>query len=178
MAVDVQLSPVHHLPWAIAVSSDLHWATALAQVKYEKVDEPPVLAADGPAVSCPPPALGHSCLKCSSLGHSPCSGKIIKSWWALSIGCWWSSCHQSTTCPGPLLPQVLFIGPQPLRRWRLKHWSFEALKRCSDEWLKLWSIVASSAEVLKCQLLMLWSCNAAKLWSIEHCKWRAGGNPI
>jgi hypothetical protein len=31
----VQLSPVHHLPWAIAASSAFHWATAIAQVKIE-----------------------------------------------------------------------------------------------------------------------------------------------
>ncbi len=40
-------------------------------------DEPPVLAADGSAVSCPPPALGHCCLKCPSLGHSSCTGKWL-----------------------------------------------------------------------------------------------------
>jgi hypothetical protein len=127
-------------------------------------DEPSVLAADGPAVSCPPPALGHCCLKCSSLGHSSCTGKWLLMVqlspvhhlpWAIAVssalhwatalaqvnGCGWPSCLLSTICPGPLLSPVLFIGPQPLHRY--SKWLLMA--QLSPVHHLPWAIAVSSA---------------------------------
>ena len=42
----------------------------------EWCDEPDVLAADGPAVACPPPALGRGRHLSPTLGHSTGTGNI------------------------------------------------------------------------------------------------------